>query len=298
MRPRLLHDPDIPGPDRGGQWHHAVDARSGLAAALPTRWIGGMRVDATSYEDATSRILRWARGGESRYICVATAHNVVEAQDDSAFLRLMNEADLVTPDGMPLVWALRMFGAGQASRVYGPDLTPMVCARAAEAGVPVGFYGGTPDVLESLVARLRRRFPTLRVAYRWSPPFRALTSDEDARVTDDIVRSGARVVFVGLGTPKQELWMARHRGRIPAAMVGVGAAFDFLSGTKKQAPRWMQRNGLEWLFRLAHEPRRLWKRYVLGNPRFIALLLRQVVFATARRAPLGSMDVPAKGARR
>jgi N-acetylglucosaminyldiphosphoundecaprenol N-acetyl-beta-D-mannosaminyltransferase len=165
--------------------------------------------------------------------------------------------------------------------VYGPDLTPLVCAAAADAGIPVGFLGGTPDVLDALGATMRQRFPQLEVAYRWSPPFRPLNQQEEDRVAQDVAGSGARIVFVGLGTPKQELWMAKQRGRLPAVMVGVGAAFDFLVGAKSQAPRWMQDLGLEWLFRLSHEPRRLWKRYLLGNPRFAILFLAQLVTRAA-----------------
>jgi N-acetylglucosaminyldiphosphoundecaprenol N-acetyl-beta-D-mannosaminyltransferase len=163
-----------------------------------------------------------------------------------------------------------------ATRVYGPDLTPILCERAAAAGVPVGFYGGTPEVLEAFITNLTARIPDLDVVYRFAPPFRAPTAEEDRLVDQEIIESGAGIVFVGLGTPKQELWMAARRGTIPAVMVGVGAAFDFLAGKKKQAPHVMQRMGLEWLFRVCSEPRRLWKRYLVRNPRFIFLLAKQL----------------------
>lgn len=241
------------------------------------RYIVGMRVDAPHHEEAAGRILSWARNGESRYVCVGTVHMVMEANDDPSFRRVVNEADLVTPDGMPLVWGLRLLGVGGASRVPGSDLTPVVCRAAAEEGVPVGFYGGTPQTLERLVARLRTDIPALRIAYAYSPPFRPSSDDEEARQVEAIVASGCRVLFVGLGCPKQERWMARMQGRIPAVMLGVGAAFDFLAGTKRKAPTWMQRAGLEWLFRLAEEPRRLWRRYLLNNPRFLMLFSRQLV---------------------
>jgi N-acetylglucosaminyldiphosphoundecaprenol N-acetyl-beta-D-mannosaminyltransferase len=188
----------------------------------------------------------------------------------------MNAADLVTSDGMPLVWSLRLLGLSRATRVYGPDLTPILCDRAAAAGVPVGFYGGTPEVLESFIGNLKARYPELQVVYRFAPPFRAPTKEEDTQVDREIIESGAGIIFVGLGTPKQELWMAARRGKIPAVMVGVGAAFDFLAGKKKQAPHLMQRMGLEWLFRLCSEPRRLWKRYLYRNPRFVFLLAKQL----------------------
>jgi N-acetylglucosaminyldiphosphoundecaprenol N-acetyl-beta-D-mannosaminyltransferase len=235
-----------------------------------------MRVDRTNYEDAASRIVAWGKQRESRYVCVASVNNVMESRASEAFQQIMNLADLVTSDGMPLVWSLKLLGLRDATRVYGPDLTPILCERAAEAGVPVGFYGGTPDVLESFIANLKARFPKLQVVYRFAPPFRAPTEEEDRQVDQEIIDSGAGIVFVGLGTPKQELWMAARRGKVPAVMVGVGAAFDFLAGVKKQAPSIMQRMGLEWLFRLCSEPRRLWKRYLYRNPRFVFLLVKQL----------------------
>jgi N-acetylglucosaminyldiphosphoundecaprenol N-acetyl-beta-D-mannosaminyltransferase len=236
-----------------------------------------MRVDATSYQDAVERVVAWAERGESRYVCVATVNNVMEGHDRQSYQAVVNRADLVTPDGMPLVWGLRLLGVPDATRVYGPDLTPFVCARAADRGIRVGFFGGTPEVLESLVQRMQRLFPSLHVAYRRSPPFRSLSPDEDRAMVEEIRRSGARIVFVGLGTPKQELWMASHRDQLGAVLLGVGAAFDFLAGTKRQAPTWMRAAGLEWFFRLCQEPRRLWRRYLYGNPRFIAMFGVQVI---------------------
>jgi N-acetylglucosaminyldiphosphoundecaprenol N-acetyl-beta-D-mannosaminyltransferase len=237
----------------------------------------GMRLDATSYPDAAERILGWARAGESRYLCAASVNNVMEAHDSRAFLRIMNDADLVTPDGMPLVWGLRMLGAREATRVYGPDLTPVVLAVAQRERLPVGFFGAKQRTLESLVAVVRRRYPTLEIAYACAPPFRPLSASEDAAMVGAIRASGARILFVGLSTPKQERWMAAHRGSIPTVMLGVGAAFDFLAGVKPQAPAWMQAAGLEWLFRLATEPRRLFWRYLKHNPRFAALFAWQLL---------------------
>ena len=242
-----------------------------------SRQILGMRVDRTSYEDAATRILEWAQGGESRYVCAASVNNVMEAHDSPEFRGIMNAADLVTPDGMPLVWGLRMLGVADATRVYGPDLMPVVLEAAERAGVPVGFYGATDAVLAKLLAVARRRYPRLNVRYVLAPPFRPLSADEDARVTRELRESGVRILFVGLSTPKQERWMAAHRGPVPAVMLGVGAAFDFLAGVKPQAPRWMQDHGLEWTFRLATEPRRLWRRYLKHNPRFAALFAVQVL---------------------
>jgi len=243
----------------------------------------GMRLDATSYPDAVERILGWARAGESRYLCAASVNNVMEAHDSRAFLRIMNGADLVTPDGMPLVWGLRMLGAREATRVYGPDLTPVALAAAQREGIPVGFYGASEGTLERLFTVVRRRYPTLQIAYAFAPPFRPLTASEDAAVVGAIRESGARILFVGLSTPKQERWMAAHRGSIPAVMLGVGAAFDFLAGVKPQAPAWMQNSGLEWLFRLATEPRRLFWRYLKHNPRFAALFAWQLLHVSKER---------------
>lgn len=247
------------------------------AARGPAREILGMRVDASTYEDASERILAWARAGESRTVCVGTVHMVMLAHDDPSYRAVVNGADLVTSDGMPLVWGLRLLGVPWATRVYGPDLTPVVCRKAAADGIPVGFHGGDPATLARLLDRVRRDHPSLDVAYAESPPFGPLDPERLALEAEAIAASGARIVFVGLGCPKQERWMAAQRGRVPAVMLGVGAAFDFLAGTKRQAPRWMQGAGLEWAFRLATEPRRLWRRYLANNPRFLALFAAQVL---------------------
>lgn len=264
------------------------------ATGVAARRILGVRIDATSYVHAAQEILRWAHTGEARYVCVATVNNVIEAYDDPDYGAIMEAADLVTPDGMPLVWGLRLLGVAEATRVYGPDLTPIVCQLAAEQGVPVGFYGGTQDVLEQLTAELGRRFPGLLVSYRVSPPFGLLTPDEERRTLEELDRSGARILFVGLGTPKQERWMAANRHEVNAVMLGVGAAFDFLAGRRRQAPRLVQRLGLEWLHRLVHEPRRLWRRYLYRNPRFVVLFAAQLLKERRlrQRRQLGSTDGP------
>jgi len=236
---------------------------------LQSRFILGMRVDCTSYADATGRILKWAENRESRAVCIATVNNVMESHDCSDVREAMNAADLVTPDGMPLVWGLRLLGFGAASRVYGPDLTPIVLAAATREGVPVGFYGASPEVLSQLLSVVRKEFPSLRIAYAYSPPFRRLEAAEDQAIQREINESGARILFVGMSSPKQDQWMMAHRGKVHAVMIGVGAAFDFLAGVKPQAPRWMMRCGLEWCFRLATEPKRLWRRYLRHNPRFV-----------------------------
>lgn len=233
-----------------------------------------MRVDGTSYQDAAARIVAWAREPRPHYVAAANVHMVMETVDDDRFRAIVNAADLVTPDGMPLVWLLRRSGVTDATRVYGPTLTMHVCGAAAEAGLPVGFFGGTPSASAGIVAAVQARFPRLQVAYAESPPFRELSDEEDARVTSDIVTSGTRILFVGLGCPKQERWMASHRDRLALVQLGVGAAFAFHSGEVRQAPAWLQGLGLEWAFRLAMEPRRLWRRYLVGNARFVTLLGR------------------------
>lgn len=231
----------------------------------------GTNVNATSYKDATKQILGWANCRESRYICIANVHMVMEAYDDVSFREVVNNADLVTPDGMPLVWVLRRLGHRLKDRVYGPTLTLWVLEAAAKQGVPVGFYGGAPDVLERLIENIRKRFPDLQVAYKLSPPFRNLSSDEDADIVREINASGARILFIGLGCPKQERWMASRKNRVQTVMLGVGAAFDFHAGNVRQAPKWLQNRGLEWMFRFMVEPQRLWKRYLKHNPRFAVL---------------------------
>jgi len=232
-----------------------------------------VEVDATSCQKATAQAKEWAQSDESRYVAIANVHAVMVCHDDPAIRPAVNGADLVTPDGMPLVWMLRLKGARHQERVYGPTLMLHVLGMAALENIPVGFYGSDPETLRGLVSTLTARFPGLRIVYTLSPPFRELTPEEDACYVSEIVASGARILFVGLGCPRQEQWMAAHRGRVPAVMLGVGAAFDFHAGTKKQAPSWMQGLGLEWLFRLAQEPRRLWKRYLWHNPRFVVLAL-------------------------
>ena len=250
---------------------------------LPHRYILGTRVDATSYADATARILQWARERVSRYVLACSVHGIMEGHDAPEFQKILNAADLVTPDGMPLVWTLRRLGLNDQPRVYGPDLTLNVCQAAAEAGVPVGLYGGTPEVLDALQQRYRERFPQLQIAYAYAPPFRPLACEEDEAVVEAINASGTRILLVGLGCPKQEQWVARHRDRVQAVMLAVGAAFDFHAGRVKQAPLWMRRCGLEWLFRLLMDPRRLWRRYFKNNPRFLGLVTWQLLAGTGGR---------------
>jgi N-acetylglucosaminyldiphosphoundecaprenol N-acetyl-beta-D-mannosaminyltransferase len=250
-----------------------------LKQSVESRFIVGMRVDATSYREASDRIMSWAKNGESRMVCAASVNNVMETRESSDFLDVMNRADLVTPDGMPLVWGLKLLGVKGPTRTYGPTLTQILLDRAEVSSVPVGFYGGSPQVLDDLLEVARRRWPELKVTYAHSPPFRELTPDERQHEVAEINASGARLLFVGIGSPKQDRWMDSNRNQIGAVMLGVGAAFDFIAGVKKQAPSILQRLGLEWLFRLLSEPRRLWRRYLVRNPRFLYLFGLQYVRA-------------------
>ena len=240
-----------------------------------TRQILGVRFHATRYEQATNLILRWAARRESRTVYCSNTHSVIEAQDDASFLNVLNTADLNTSDGVPIVWALRREGVG-AERVYGPDLTLHVLRAAAERGLPVAFYGSTPETLDLLRETLPDLVPGLDLRAMISPPFRPLSDEEDQAFTDELAESGARIVFVGLGCPRQERWCHAHRGRLPAVMLAVGAAFDFHAGRVRQAPPLLQRMGMEWAFRLAMEPHRLWRRYTRVVPRFLIGYGRQM----------------------
>lgn len=234
-----------------------------------TAAVMGAPIDAISWGAALTRISEWASRHESRYVCICNVHSVVTASQDPAFGRVVHEADMATPDGAPVALMLRRLGHVGQQRINGPDLMWRYCAQAAQRSESIYLYGGTPETLVVLQQRLAQAFPGLRVAGAWSPPFRALTVEEDTAAVDRINASGAGTVWVSLGCPKQELWMAAHRGRIHAVMIGVGAAFDYHAGTIKRAPKWMQDCGLEWLHRLASEPGRLWRRYLVTNTLFV-----------------------------
>jgi N-acetylglucosaminyldiphosphoundecaprenol N-acetyl-beta-D-mannosaminyltransferase len=274
MAVQLLPDPHGSAPESGDR--HPIPPQHGCCKPevrwerdYGSRWVLGVRVDGTTYAETTAAVVDMALSKAGGMVCVANVHMLMEAFDDPDFRRLVNSADRVTPDGVPLVAALRRAGVTHAERVYGPTLTPIVCARAEQLGLSVGFYGGTDDVIKALGSELLLRYPKLDIAYSHAPPFRVLSEAEDAEVVAAIRASGVKILFVGLGCPKQERWMAAHRESLDCVMIGVGAAFDFIAGRKRQAPSWMQGLGLEWLFRLATEPRRLWRRYLIGNTRFL-----------------------------
>lgn len=236
----------------------------------------GAQIDALSWGDAMARLLGWAHARESRYVTICNVHVVVSASRDAGYRDIINGSDMATPDGAPVAWMLRRQGFVDQPRISGPDLMWALCERAAAEGLPIYCYGSTGATLALLEQRLRAAFPALKMTME-SPPFRALTPEEDAAAVDRINDSGAGIVFVGLGCPKQERWMAEHRGRINAVMIGVGAAFDFHAGTVQRAPAWMRDNGLEWLHRLLSEPGRLWKRYLVTNTLFIVGAARQLL---------------------
>lgn len=245
--------------------------------ARATRKVVGASIDLTDWAGAIKRIHGWASAHESRYVCICNVHSVITAQLDGAFAQVIEQADMATPDGAPIAWMLRRLGAREQRRINGPDLMLRYCKHAATSGESIFLYGSTDETLDTLQRRLLARHPTLQIVGAYSPPFRPLTDVETADVVQRINASGAGTVWVSLGCPKQEFWMASMRGRIQAVMIGVGAAFDYHAGTIVRAPKWMQRSGLEWLHRLFSEPRRLWRRYLFTNSRFIVAAIKQLL---------------------
>jgi N-acetylglucosaminyldiphosphoundecaprenol N-acetyl-beta-D-mannosaminyltransferase len=249
----------------------------------------GVWIDAVDQRRAQEAIESWITDRQRSYVCVSNVHSVMEARRDESLRAVFNAAGLAVPDGMPLVWVGRLRGRRDVRRVYGPDLTLQLCERAARRGFTCFFYGGSPGVAERLAEALSRRFPGLRVVGAEAPPFRPLTTEEDEEAVRRINAASPDVVFVGLGCPKQERWMAEHRERLHApVLLGVGAAFDFHTGLVPQAPRWMMGAGLEWLFRLSQEPRRLWRRYLIYNPLFVFHLTLELL--GLRRYPMPGDD--------
>jgi len=236
-----------------------------------------MPVTVGSTANIAETVMREARAGHGGYVCVANVHMVTTARRDEKLHDIMEKSLVVTADGLPLVWMLEQCGFSGAERVTGTDLTLKLCEKAAAEGMPVCFYGGIPETARALRESMTALFPALKVAHREYPPLLPEQSAVDGGVVDRINKSGGRIVFVGLGCPKQEFWMAAYRPHLTAVLIGVGAAFDFISGTVKRAPIWMQRCGLEWLYRLVVDPRKTWKRYVTTNPIFIWLALKEYI---------------------
>ncbi len=244
----------------------------------------GVGISATTLSDSCDRILRWVAERHRTYVTVTSMHGIMEARKSPALRRIFGEAGLVTPDGMPLVYIGRSRGF-HLDRTYGPDLMMKVLQETRHGEVGHFLYGGDEGVADLLSERIRARYPGIRIEGTYCPPFRPLTEIEKADVARTINQSGAEIVWVGISTPKQEHWMAEMRPLLNApVLIGVGAAFDFHTGLKKMAPRWMQRAALEWLFRLCSEPRRLWRRYLFGVPRFLVLVVLESV-GFLRRPP-------------
>lgn len=247
---------------------------------LPHRHVLGMRVDHIESLDAVGLITQWAAAApaRSRAICAANVHMVMEAHDDAAFRATVNGAELVVPDGVPTVWALRELGLPQRRRVrVTPDLLVELLVACELKGVKLGLYGGTHEILRVFSAFLLSATPQLEVVYAYSPPFRSLTLEEDERAVEQITAAEVQLLLVGIGCPKQEAWMGAHVDRLNCVMFGVGAAFDVFGGRTRNAPAWMRDRGLEWLFRLVSEPRRLWRRHLFNDPRFLALFALQAI---------------------
>ena len=243
--------------------------------ALKSISILDTKVSVTDLQSASSYISECIDQRKKTYVCIAPVSTVVDAQADRAYREIINNAGMTTPDGMPLVWLGRLKGERAIKRTYGPDLMTKFCELSQQKSYKHYFYGGTPETNRLLVSKLSERFPRLNIVGDFAPPMRNVGEEEDASVLEQINKADPDVMWVGLGSPKQDYWMFKHRDKLNVpVMVGVGAAFDFLAGVKKQAPRWMQNLGLEWFFRFCCEPRRLWRRYIIGNTKFIYWIIK------------------------
>jgi len=228
-------------------------------------------------ESAIAEIAELVRRGDGGYVCFSTVHMVMESCDDAEFGAKVNGADYIVTDGMPIVWMQKLQGAKNASRVRANDLMIALCEYAEKNDLSIGFYGGKQSVIERMIEKTKKDFPRLKIAYAYSPPFRLLTKEEDEKITAEINGAKPDILFMGLGCPKQENWMSAHRNKLTAVMLGVGASFDFYAGNVKESPEWMGKLGLEWAFRLTQEPKRLWRRYLILNPRFVWLATLQLL---------------------
>ena len=237
----------------------------------------GVGVSAISMEEAVTATDSFLQGQDQAYVCVTGVHGIMEAQQDAQFRKILNGSFLTTPDGMPTVWLGHAHGFKTMTRVYGPDYMLHVCKMSVARGYRHFLYGGKAGVAEELRADLLRRFPGLRIVGTYTPPFRPLDAEEEEDLRSQVQESCADILWCGLSTPKQERFMATYNSRLPVKlMVGVGAAFDLLSGNLSEAPMWMKKAGLQWLYRLLKEPRRLWRRYLTNNPRFVWLTMLQL----------------------
>jgi N-acetylglucosaminyldiphosphoundecaprenol N-acetyl-beta-D-mannosaminyltransferase len=250
----------------------------------PKQNVIGFPVTAVPFNDQIELILQWAHERTSKVVCVANVHMLIEAHTNSKFASVLCNADLVTPDGMPLVWLMNLLGADHQDRVAGMDILLALCDRASAQNISVFFLGSDPYTLGRIQTRLQQEFPNLKIAGMEPLPFRPLNDDEDAIVIEKINVSRAGIVLVSLGCPKQEIWMNLHKNQIEAVMLGLGGVFPVYAGIHKWAPFWVRKLGLEWLYRLVQEPRRLWKRYYKTIPPFIYLAFKQLL-TRPRQAP-------------
>ncbi len=251
----------------------------------------GVKISAIDMNDACLLVKDAILKRQKKYVCVCPVSTIMECKRNEKVFMSVNCADLVTPDGMAVVWLGRMRGHKNIRRVYGPELMEEVCAISAKSGYRNYLYGSTLDVLDKLKERLAKRYPGLIISGLFSPPFRQLSDDEDNKIVEEINNNAPDIIWVGLGSPKQDLWMYEHRDRLNApVMIGVGAAFDFLAGTKPQAPRWIRDNGFEWLFRLVTEPKRLWRRYLVDYPLFVYYILLDSISKFLFRPKIGASD--------
>lgn len=242
-----------------------------------------MKVSDISHKDLIGKISNgdFKKGA---YICVSNVHMCMEGYDNSMFMDTVNNADIVIADGKPIALATKLLGANNTEQIRGFDITNSICELSNSRDIRIGLYGGTSaSLLERVKSNLKAKFPNINIVYSFSPPFRPLTDKESLTVVNDINENKVDILFVGLGCPKQEIWMQNYKDKLNCLMLGIGAVFDFISGEKKHAPKWLQFIGCEWLFRLCCEPRRLWKRYLKHNPRFIILFLRQLLFCKQAR---------------
>ncbi len=236
-----------------------------------------MKTNIIKLETAVAEILLLTKQVKANYICLANVHMCMETFDSPSFRKVVNSADLVIPDGRPIAWTQKTLGFKNAEQVRGQDLMSAICQQSNSSELTIGFYGGSSEkVLLQMKSSLQNKYNYIRINYSFSPPFRPLTNEEDQQVINSINSSKIDILFVGTGCPKQEMWMASHQESLNCVMIGVGAAFDFIAGEKKHAPKLLQKMGLEWLFRLICEPKRLSSRYLKQNPRFIYYFIKSL----------------------
>jgi N-acetylglucosaminyldiphosphoundecaprenol N-acetyl-beta-D-mannosaminyltransferase len=256
-----------------------------LEEHMPVQDVIGFPIAALPFDDQLNVILQWAKSGLSKIVCIANVHMLIEAHRNPHFAAVLEAADLITPDGMPLVWMLRFLGVSRQERVAGPDVLMSLCRAAPGAGISLFFLGSQPSILEKMRNRLEQEFPDLAIAGMEPLPFRPMLAQEDAEIVQKLNASGAGIVLVSLGCPKQERWMAEHQDKVNMVMIGLGGAFPVFAGIHRRAPVLIQKLGLEWFYRLVQEPNRLWKRYADTIPVFIWLAIKQILTSVQMLTP-------------